>query len=103
VEFSLGKHIPNSSESFKLDRQETGATEVHMSSLDPGWAVSCIHSKSWADCWLIERCASPVGGGESGACNIMVNGLEWASPKRVGHTPKFLSDWSGHAPDCLAD
>jgi hypothetical protein len=27
-------HIPNSTESFKLDRQETGATEVYASSLD---------------------------------------------------------------------
>jgi hypothetical protein len=34
VEFSLGLHIPNSTGNFKLDRQETGPTEVCMSSLD---------------------------------------------------------------------
>ncbi len=30
------KHVSNSSGSFKRDRQETGGTEVHVSSLDVG-------------------------------------------------------------------
>ena len=34
VEFCLQLHITNSTGSFKLDRRETGATEVCVSSLD---------------------------------------------------------------------
>jgi hypothetical protein len=34
VEFRLRLHNPNSTRSFKLDRQKTGATEVCVSSLD---------------------------------------------------------------------
>jgi hypothetical protein len=34
VEFSLRLCIPNSTRSFKLDRRETGVTEVCLSSLD---------------------------------------------------------------------
>jgi hypothetical protein len=36
---SLQLRIPNSTWRFKLGRQETGATEVQVSSLDLGWAV----------------------------------------------------------------
>ncbi len=36
VEFFLRLRIPNSTGSFKLDRQETGATKVQVSSLDLG-------------------------------------------------------------------
>jgi hypothetical protein len=34
VEFSLRLHIPSSTGNFKLDRRETGVTEVCVSSLD---------------------------------------------------------------------
>jgi hypothetical protein len=34
LEFSVQIHIPNSTRTFKLDRRETGATEVCVSSLD---------------------------------------------------------------------
>jgi hypothetical protein len=33
VEFCLRLHIPNSTGSFELDRQETGVTEMHVSYL----------------------------------------------------------------------
>jgi hypothetical protein len=39
LEFFLRLRIPNRTWSFKLGRQETGATEVQVSSLDLGWAV----------------------------------------------------------------